>query len=462
VASVSPEEAAIVAGSVSWLRAYSMPCSIRAMRSAVRDGTLDRDDARRLLTDGRVVDGDDQFWDVQALRRSHVVRIVSASSIDCRRPGSRDWVPVEVHLVLHEAGLALIRLTIDPISGGAVGIPELASYSDAVWHNKCMTWRVRLAGEQWELDADVRRAMDAVMLPMHERFCGREPNLSELRLLETPEERYRWLEERVEAGESLSAYPQTFGTAYELVLDRPIEEQLSPRPVVELAYGDNVDPRDSTLERPAETGHNHDWFIGENRAVLVLGGARDRNTIGTFDALRTQTLEYLTLQRGALRFVQRATQLSITERRTISRVQLQQWQRLVAALTDEYVLHDQIATTLRPLLKEMKENRLLRDPATLEAQVHQNLGTFLEVLDAASHRVAIILSGLFGVVAAITLAPMARDLELTVFKTGGSVSSFDNRHLVLSIAIDVLLLVFVALTSAILIVRANRLRWPGR
>lgn len=365
--------------------------------------------------------------------------------------------------MLHEAGLALIRLTLDPVSSGAtIGIPGLASYSDAVWHNRCMTWRVRLAGQQWEFDADVRRAMDAVMLPMHERFCGREPNLSDLRLLETPEERYRWLEERVEAGESLSAYPQTFGTAYELVLDNSAEERRSLHPIVELVYGTNVDPRDSALKRPAETGHNHDWFIGENRAVLVLRGARDRNMIGTFDALRTQTLEYLTLQRAALRSVQRATQLSITERRTINRGQLQQWQCLVAALTDEYVLHDQVATTLRPLLREMKENPLLRDPATLEAQVRQNLGTFLEVLDAASHRVAIILSGLFGVVAAITLAPMARDLELTVFKTGGSVSGFNDRHLVLSIAIDALLLVFVALTSAILITRANRLRWPRR
>ena len=459
----SPEKMTVLAGSVSWLRAYSMPCSVRAIRAAVLEGALGKDDARRLLRDGQVVDGDEEFWDIQALRRSHIVRIVSASSIECRSPTSPDWIPVETHLVLHEAGLTLIRLTLDPIlSGGTVGVPELASYSDALWENRPMAWRIRLAGKCWALDADVRGAMDAVMLPMHERFCGREPNVPDLLRLETVEERYRWREERVEAGESLSAYPQTFGTAYELVLESRIQEQQSLRQIVNLAHGPNVDPRDPAPERPAETGHDHDWFIGENRAVLVLGGERKRNTIGTFDALRTQTLEYLTLQRAALRSVQRASQLSITERRTIDREQLQQWQRLVAALTDEYVLHDQVATTLRPLLREMRENPLLRDPATLEAQVHQNLGTFLDVLNAASHRVAIILSGLFGVVAAITLAPMVRDLELAVFKTGGSVSDFDNRHLILSVAIDSLLLVLVAFTSAILIARANRLRWPRR
>jgi hypothetical protein len=160
--------------------------------------------------------------------------------------------------------------------------------------------------------------------------------------------------------------------------------------------------------------------------------------------------------------VQRATQATITERRTISRQQLQQWQRLVAALTDEYVLHDQVAIMFRPLREHMRKNVLLRDPGTLEAQVRQNLATFQDVIEAASHRVAIILSGLFGVVAAITLAPLAREIELVVFQTGGSVNTFDSRHIVLSIAIDALLLVLVALTSIALITRANRLRWPKR
>ncbi len=431
------------------------------MRAAVSDGTLGRDDARHLLTDAQVVDGDDEFWDVQALRRSHVVRIISASSLQCRPPMSVDWVPININLVLHEAGLALIRLTLDPrLAKRDIALPELAMYSDAVWRNECMSWRLDIGGERWELNADVRRVMDAIMLPMHVRFCGRAPDLASLRKLETPEERYQWLDERVAARESLSAYPQTFGTAYELVWDTHASEQRSLRSVAELTYGTKVDPGDDLFLKPAETGYEHNWFIGENRAVLALVGTRDRSRIGTFDTLRTQTLEYLTLQRAALRAVQRATQLTITERRTISRGQLQQWQRLVAALTDEYVLHDQVASILRPLRKHMKENPHLRNPDGLEAQVRQNLATFHDVIEAASHRVAIILSGLFGIVAAITLAPLAHEIELTVFQTNGSVSTFNNDHVVLSIVIDVLLLLVVALISFILITRANRLRWP--
>ncbi|HWY90126.1 MAG TPA: hypothetical protein VNY31_05585 [Solirubrobacteraceae bacterium] len=429
----------------------------------MHDGTLGRDDARHLLTDGQVADGDDQFWDVQALRRAHVVRIVSASAIECQPLGGGEWITVATHLLLHEAGLALIRLTLDPSAHGTtIDMPQLAGFSDAVWQNQRMVWRVALADHRWELDADVRRVMDAVMLPLHERFCGRQPDIFALRQLETPEERYQWLDERVDAGESLSAYPQTFGTAYELVWDTHTSEQESLRSVAELAYGTRLDARESALLTPAETGYGHDWFIGENRAVLALAGGRDRSALDTFDALRTQTLEYLTLQRAALRAVQRATQLTITERRTINRKQLQEWQRLVAALTDEYVLHDQVATVLRPLRKHMAENPLLRDPDTLAMQVRQNLGTFQDLIEAASHRVAIFLSGLFGVVAAITLAPLAHEIELAIFQTGGSVSGFNDRHIVLSIGVDVLLLLVVAAMSFGLIARTNRLRWPKR
>jgi hypothetical protein len=429
----------------------------------VQNDALGADDARHLLSDGQVADGDDQFWDVQVLRRAHVVRIVSASSVSYRVEGTNEWVPVETHLVLHEAGLALIRLTADlSTSERTIAIPGLASYSDAVWRDGCMTWRINLAGIDREFDGGVRRAMDAIMLPMQERFCGRVPDLDELGKLETPEERYSWLDERVDAGESLSAYPQTLGTAYELVWEDRGAEQEALHDVAELAYGTRLHRGDTAILKPAEMGWAHDWFFGENRSVLALVGERDRTAVGTFDSLRIQTLEYLTLQRAALRAVQRGTQLSITERRTISRAQLQQWQRLAAALTDEYVLHDQVAIIVRPVLKHMEENPLLRDPMTLQAQVHQNLETFQNVINAANYRVAIILSGLFGVVAAITLAPLARDLELAVFRTSGAPSTLDDHHVAVSIGIDALLLVLVALVSLILITRANRLRWPRR
>jgi hypothetical protein len=453
-----------IAGTVSWLRAYSMPCSVQAIRAAAGDGTIDRNDARHVLSDGRVLDGDDQFWDVQALRRSHVVRIVSQAAIECLQPETAEWISVETHLVLHSAGLALIRLTLDPSPSGRGIAPtsELAGYSDAVWRGRQLTWRVELTDQSMQVDADVRRVMDLVMLPINERFCGRTPDIAALSRLDAPEARSQWLEQRVEAGESLSAYPVTFGTAYELIWTDRAAQQQALESAAELAYGTRRPFEDGTFVKPAEAGYEHDWFVGENRSVLALAGMRERGPVGTFDALRTEALEYLTLQRAALRAVQRATQVTITERRPISRKQLQQWQRVVAALTDEYVLHDQVGMLFRPLRKHMKENPLLRDPDTLEAQVRQNLGTFQDVISATNNRVAIVLSGLFGVVAAITLAPLARDIELTVFRTGGSPSTFDARHVVLSIVIDVILLTVVGLIASVLISRANRLRWPRR
>lgn len=452
------------AASVSWLRAYSMPCSIHAIRAAAQDDSPGRDDARHVLGDAHVRDGDDEFWDTQALRRCHVLRVVSAHALECRHPARDEWMAVETHLLLHAAGLALIRLTLAPtLTEGDAQIAELARYSDAVWRREQpLSWRVELGGVRSQPQADVRRVMDMVMLPMHERFCGRSPDVERLTALEDAEARSRWREDRVVAGESLTAYPVTFGTAYELVWPGADGRNGRLESIAELAYATKRPYEDGAFLKPAEAGYEHDWFVGENRSVLSLAGERERGSVGAFDALRMQTLEYLTLQRAALRTVQRATQLSITERRPIARGELQQWQRLVAALTDEYVLHDQVALLFRPLREHFKHNALVRDPAELEAQVRQNLQTFQEVIAAANHRVAIVLSGLFGVVAAITLAPLARDIELSVFRTGGKPSAFDSDHVVLSIAIDVLLLAVVALIAGLLIARANRLRWPRR
>jgi hypothetical protein len=339
---------------------------------------------------------------------------------------------------------------------------QLVDYSDAVWRGKQLGWQVDLADQQIELDADVRRVMDLVMIPMNERFCGRPPDVVALSRLETAEERSDWLDRQVEGGDSLSAYPVTFGTAYELIWSSHEAQQQALSSTAELAYGTKKPFEDGTFLTPAEAGYEHDWFVGENRSVLALVGQREVTPLSTFDSLRTQTLEYLTLQRAALRAVQRGTQVTITERRPITRTQLQQWQRLVASLTDEYVLHDQVAVLVRPLRKHMKENSLVRDPATLEEQVRQNLETFQEVISAASNRVAIILSGLFGVVAALALAPLARNIELTVFRTSGSPSTFDSHHLVLSILLDILLIAVVGSIAGFLISRANKLRWPRR
>jgi len=293
---------------------------------------------------------------------------------------------------------------------------------------------------------------------MHECFCGRTPDLGAFRKLATFDERYAWLEGRVAAGELLSPYPVTLGTAYELVWSNRDTNTPSPESLAELAR-DLPEPLDDrAFGRPADTGYSYDWYIGENRSVLALVGSQERTQLGVFDGLRIQTLEYLTLQRTALRTVQRGTQQVITEQGTTSRRRLQQWQRLISAFTDDYVLHDQIGAVLGPVRRYLRDDPQLRDPGALEVQVQENLGTFENLLDAAGARVAIVLSGLFGVVAAVTLVPLAREIELAIFKTRGTVGTFDAQHLILSIGLDVLLLVLVGVISAVIIRRANLLR----
>lgn len=312
------------------------------------------------------------------------------------------------------------------------------------------------------LDTDVRHAMDTVMLPVHERLCGRAPDFVALEKLRSYEDRYRWFEERVAAGESLSAYPVTFGTAFELVWNRREAMDSSLESAAELAYGMRRPDHDGQFLNPAESGCDHHWFIGENRSVLCLDSGLSVSGLDTFDPLRVQLLEYLTLQRAALRAVQRGTQLVITERSTISRTQLQEWQRLVSSLTDEYVLHDQVAMVLGPVRRHMRDRSRLRDPVTLESQVRQNLATFQGLMDAAGSRVAIVLSVLFGVVAALTLAPLAREAELSLFSTRGTATEYESIHPLLTILIDLILLLTVGGLSVFIVTRANRLRGVKR
>jgi hypothetical protein len=452
------------AGTVSWLRGYTMPAPVGAMRPFMENGKLGATDVRHVLVDGLVVEGDYEFWDIQALRRCHVLRVTSPGAVECRPSGSEDWIPVRTHLVLHEAGLVLIRLTLDPFSGNHIDtISALANYSDAVWRGEHIEWRVSVGGRPpILLDTDVRRAMDTIMLPVHERLCGRAPDFMALERLRTYEDRYRWLEARVAGGESLSAYPATFGTAFELVWNSRDARDSSFESAAELAYGMRRPERDGQFLEPAESGCDHYWFIGENRSVLCLDDGSRVSRLDTFDPLRIQVLEYLTLQRAALRAVQRGTQLVITERSTISRTQLQEWQRLVSSLTDEYVLHDQVAMVLGPVRRHMRDHPRLRDPATLESQVRQNLATFQGLIDAARSRVAIVLSGLFGVVAALTLAPLAREAELSLFSTRGTAAQYESIHPLLTILIDLILLLAVGSVSALIVTRANRLRGVKR
>lgn len=447
---------------VSWLRSYSAPLAVARLRSVAKHRGSGTPKAALLLHGGAVVAGDVEFWDVQALRRCHVLRVVSTRALEYREPGQEVWSPVSVHLLLHEAGFAMIRLTIHPSPTAPRGsLPALLShYHATVFGLEAFEWRIHFDDRHFEqVSTDVRRTMDAVMFQCHERLMGRA-GTPPFGALHDSESRYQWLERLVRKGELLSAYPVIFGTALELLWKDDHERGQARDRLAELAYGQGSVRDHPEVLRAAEVGPDHEWFLSENRSVLSMAGRRTVSELSTYDPMRMQVIEYLTLQRSALRAVQRGTQLVITERRTITRRKLQQWQRVVAALTDDYVLHDQVWAVLGQLRSHLKHHPAVRDPGELEAQVRQNLGVFQSLIDASSDRVAIVLSGLFGVVAALSLGGLARRFELLGFATSGDPGSFDSRHLGLSIAIDLGLLVVIGILVTFVIRYAGRVRGP--
>jgi hypothetical protein len=407
-----------------------------------------------------MVPGDPEFWDIQAIRRCHVLRVMSKSTLQHCDPASGEYSPVDVHVVLHAAGLALIRLTLHLASEllETREISDLDYYNDYVFRGATSPWKVHFDRESTEIDCDIRQIMDAVMFRCHERMMGREEP-GALAHLDGTESRYGWLEERVARGELVSPYPVVFGTAYELLWSSEEDRLRSQREVAKLAYG--IEPASNNLEflGPAEVAHDRDWYLSENRSVLSIDDDRASLTaLSTYDATRIQVIEYLTLQRSALRAVQRGTQLVITERQTVTRKQLQQWQRLVAATTDEYVLHDRVGAILGPLRNHVRDHPTIRDPAELEAQVRQNLGVFENLINAAGNRVAIILSALIGVVAALSLGSLVRRLDLVTLRTSGDAGDFESLHPVVAIGIDLALLLIVGLIAGAMMRYANRLR----
>ena len=244
------------------------------------------DTAASLLEGGRTVPCDPNFWDVQALRRNHVLRIVSDSALEFRSPDTQQWTPVDVHLLLHAVGLAVIRLTLRPETPGLsdLSVPQLQRFGDSVFRENPFAWRLPYGDAVVEASCDVRRTMDAVMFPLHERLMGRTA-YPDFATLSDPGARYEWLERKVARGEIISPYPVVFGTAYELVWATPSERAACHSSLSQLAYGIEPDDDNPALSRAAEVQHTHHWFVSENSSVLALDGTPELTSLSAFDPL---------------------------------------------------------------------------------------------------------------------------------------------------------------------------------
>lgn len=395
-----------------------------------------------------ITDGDDAFWDVQTLLRKQVARVQLGGlrvRLDDEAVG---WWPVQVHLVFHVSGFMVMRLTIrhsDRPDVQPAGLDQWQRFGQLPWGSQHLFWEKQLYYSFARL-AGVREIMDIMFHDMHERMRKRIPSRHFFDNAWEYNERYTWFNDRVCANELHSAYPVTFGTSFETVWpgepgEGDIERAawLATPDRDELSGGDVLEEHD-----------DHWWFWGENAAVLVIpddhlpsGGSR----LDAIDPIRTQLVEYMTLQRGALRTVQRATQLAISEQAQVRRRDVARWSRVVAAVSDDYVLHDQVAARLEPLRLHLRENPTLRDPAQLAAQVRNNLASFEGLISTASNRAGIVLSALFGLIAATTAAPVVHEVAYYFSGARGGVDAYSAEHPGLMVALDVGTLVVLALLA---------------
>lgn len=402
----------------------------------------------------RIAEGDSSFFDIHTIRRRHVARVV-VNGLRLRDwGGSGTAIPVAVHLLFHTTRFFVMRFTVASDAFGpwrpSTGA-EFRCLSNAVWGTATLSWILPAAGDA-EVETGVRDVMDILFLAM----CGRggpgarvEAGLAVAR--RGASARYDVIERLTRRGVVLSPYPVVFGTHYEFGWDDEPRARLQRAEACSLARGDEMSGLASLDGRGGK-----EWLLGENQSVL-LGVPRSFDSeLAAFDPLRTQLVEYLTLQRGALRWVQRASQEAITEASPVERKQVAVWTRVVGALTDDYILHDQVAAILEPVQRHLTEERGVRDPQELERQVRSNLQTFTAALDAGTERAGVVLGLLFGIVAALALTdPLQRLLAIALDLRGGA-EAVRMRHPVVSLVVDIALVVAFACTSAFVYLRSSR------
>lgn len=401
---------------------------------------------------------DPEFFDVQSLDQGHVARL----RLGGVRFHSRDVEgathlasSVNVHMLLHAAGFLVLRLTIRPdlISDGLPwGLQDFHRLYDCIWTQPYFTWTILTDSEPRRLRAGVRRVMDWLFFDTHERLLGRPRSPEVIDEWTSHHDstvgRFVALQAR---GEVLSPYPVIFGTHYEFLDAKAAEASASPKWLQDFMAGSDhlaADVQDIDCDLD-----DSQWYVGENKSMVLLSKGRLDDELDAYSPDRTQLIEMMTLRRAALRLVQRATQAAITGRQTITRRQLVEWDRVVAAATDDYVLHDRIGQYIEPLKRHVDSTARVRSLATLEEQVRRNLASFQSQVDAAAGRAQVVVGILFGVVAATALGPLARQVATRLFSvrigsTGATV-------------VDLIVVAVMACVALVVLRRANRLDPPG-
>ncbi|WP_214110703.1 hypothetical protein [Acrocarpospora catenulata] len=378
------------------------------------------------------------FYDLQSRRLGHFARVrLAPIPFDgvLRLPQGDQPVSgkVSIHILAHASGFVVIRPTLlaqHATLPRAAGADLLHQFDRAFWvYDYPLAWHV--PDSPGPVTGGVRSLMNWVYLDLTERVRGRTGSPLHTWAVEGMKGCDR-LHEMAARGEIAYPFPVSFGPQIELVLPR-LDRLVTEDPVrhARAVAQALLYPGDQTIP-PNPVGSNQLdpdvwWFLSESRALLLSSTGQVDPCHDTVDADRTQLMEFLALRRTTLMCVQRDTQRVLTERRSVSRAQVERWQHIVASTSDDYVLDSRIGQLLAPLLRHNLDDVRVRDLTGLETQVRQNLAWFQQRMDTLSEWTG----GLVG--AAVGAAAMVLSLQevvkvLLARATGVEVEKVLNHH----------------------------------
>jgi hypothetical protein len=385
---------------VSWLRAYHAGIDPRADLGTAEAAGLGLLDLRN-----------HPIYDVQTVRRRHVVQ-ARRGAVRLAIPTRDDPVGLRglahPYFLFHVSGFVVVRLTLASWDLDTESSPSPETFRSL--HRRLWDYDLDI---EVELGASARRAnlrsiLNWLWLDMFDRIRGLPADLNDLPSVSLEDDRGAvGLHELCERGDIAFPYPVLAGTHYEIgVADRAREPN---NDWVCRVIGAPDESEDDVTDLAAGS-REVAWYASEMQSVVVVTGQRPADGLVSLEPNRLQLAEFFALRRGAVRSIQRDTQMVLAEGQPLSRRRIDEWRRIVASTSDDYVLHDDTGPLVTTLTKHFRSNERVRDPEPLREQVTRNIGAFQERIDIAGQRAGIVLGVLFGVVAALSLSPIVKQL----------------------------------------------------
>jgi hypothetical protein len=440
---------------VSWLRAYH----------AGIDPRLDLRPLTTVQTAGlRLLDPvEHPIYDVQALQRRHAVQ-ARRDPLRISIPTSDEAGPLEglayPYLLFHISGFMVVRLTVPSweLDSPSMRSPEtLRALHRRLWD---VTLDIDAELGAPDVKWNLRSILNWIWLEAFDRIRGLPSDLKSLPATALEDRRGALgLATLTDRGYIAFPYPVLAGTHYEAGVAEAAREP--GKDWVCRLLGE-PDETEADMRDLAPESRTVAWYASEMQSLVVTIGRSPVSDLVCLEPGRLQLAEFLALRRGALRSLQRDTQLVLAEGRTLTRNRIDEWRRIAVTTSDDYVLHDDTGPIVSTLRNYFRDNERVRDPEPLREQVTRNIGAFQERIDIAGQRAGIVLGVLFGVVAALSLSPIAKQLLAVGLGLSPSTSEkFASRYPWWSVAIDVGIVVVLG-GAALALFRRFSGRLPSR